>query len=256
MAIDPLVAVALGGAAVGFVLAVFGGGGSVLAAPVLLYLGGVTNAHLAVGTASAAVAANAAFNLAGHWRSGYIRWRCAMVFAVTGLIGSLIGSTLAKMISGQQLLLAFAFAMAAIGVSLFRKPLSEGDPAVVLNWRNALRLGPIGFITGLAAGFFGIGGGFLIVPGLMFATGMTMACATASSLLSVTVFGAATAANYAISGLVDWRLAGTLLLGGVIGGIAGLFVSRRLAARSLLARRLLATSIIAVAAYICWRTLG
>ena len=74
MLIDPAIAIVLGGAAVGFLLAVFGGGGSVLAAPVLLYLGGVTDAHVAVGTASAAVAANAAMNLAGHWRGG-ATWR-------------------------------------------------------------------------------------------------------------------------------------------------------------------------------------
>ena len=207
----------------------FGGGGSVLAAPVLLYLGGVRDAHVAVGTASAAVAANAVFNLVGHWRGGRIKWPCATVFALAGLSGSFAGSSLAKLISGQQLLLAFAIAMAAIGLSMFRKPSSEGDPDVHINMKLVLRLAPLGLLTGLAAGFFGIGGGFLIVPGLMLATGMTMANATASSLLSVALFGAATSANYALSGLVDWRLAGLLLLGGVAGGLVGLAAARRLA---------------------------
>lgn len=256
MPFDPAIAVVLGGAVVGFLLAVFGGGGSVLAAPVLLYLGGVTDAHVAVGTASAAVAANAAFNLLGHWRGGRIKWPCATVFAIAGLAGSFAGSSLAKLISGQQLLLAFAFAMAAIGLSMFRKPASEGDPDVHISMKLVARLAPLGLLTGLAAGFFGIGGGFLIVPGLMLATGMTMANATASSLLSVALFGAATSFNYALTGQVDWTLAGFLLLGGAVGGVAGLFAAKRLAGHARLARSLFAGMIILVAIYVAWRSLG
>ena len=254
MPFDPAIAIVLGGAVVGFLLAVFGGGGSVLAAPVLLYLGGVTDAHVAVGTASAAVAANAALNLLGHWRGGRIKWPCATVFAIAGLAGSFAGSSLAKLISGQQLLLAFA--MAAIGLSMFRKPKSEGDPDVHISMKLVARLAPLGLLTGLAAGFFGIGGGFLIVPGLMLATGMTMANATASSLLSVALFGAATSFNYALTGQVDWTLAGWLLLGGAVGGVAGLFAAKRLAGHARLARSLFAGMIILVAIYVAWRSLG
>lgn len=256
MPFDPAIAIVLGGAVVGFLLAVFGGGGSVLAAPVLLYFGGVTDPHVAIGTASAAVAANATLNLAGHWRGGRIKWPCATVFAIAGLAGSFAGSSLAKLISGQHLLLAFAFAMAAIGLSMFRKPKSEGDPNVHISMKLVARLAPLGLLTGLAAGFFGIGGGFLIVPGLMLATGMTMANATASSLLSVALFGAATSANYALSGQVDWPLAGLLLLGGAAGGLAGLFAAQRLATRAQLARTLFALLILMVAAYVGWRAIG
>ncbi len=253
MPLDPAIAVVLGGAAVGFLLAVFGGGGSVLAAPVLLYLGGVTDAHVAVGTASAAVAANAALNLLGHWRGGRIKWPCATVFALAGLAGSFLGSSLAKLISGQHLLLAFALAMAAIGLSMFRRPASEGDPDVHISMKLVACLAPLGLLTGLAAGFFGIGGGFLIVPGLMLATGMTMANATASSLLSVALFGAATTFNYALTDQVDWRLAGLLLLGGAAGGVAGLFAAKALVRHAALARKLFAVLIILVAAYVAYR---
>ena len=256
MPLDPAIAVVLGGAAVGFLLAVFGGGGSVLAAPVLLYLGGVTDAHVAVGTASAAVAANAALNLLGHWRGGRIKWPCAMVFALAGLAGSFLGSSLAKLISGQHLLLAFALAMAAIGLSMFRRQASEGDPDVHISMKLVARLAPLGLLTGLAAGFFGIGGGFLIVPGLMLATGMTMANATASSLLSVALFGAATTFNYALTDQVDWRLAGLLLLGGAAGGVAGLFAAKALVRHAALARKLFAVLIILVAAYVAYRALA
>ncbi|MGE0830017.1 MAG: TSUP family transporter, partial [Hyphomonadaceae bacterium] len=114
----------------------------------------------------------------------------------------------------------------------------------------------LGLLTGFAAGFFGIGGGFLIVPGLMLATGMTMANATASSLVSVTIFGAATAINYAASGLVDWRLAGLLLLGGAVGGIAGLAIAEKLATHALLARRGFAVLVLLVAAYVARNALA
>lgn len=256
MPLDPAIAVVLGGAAVGFLLAAFGGGGSVLAAPVLLYLGGVTDAHVAVGTASAAVAANAALNLLGHWRGGRIKWPCATVFALAGLAGSFLGSILAKLISGQHLLLAFALAMAAIGLSMFRRPASEGDPDVHISMKLVARLAPLGLLTGLAAGFFGVGGGFLIVSGLMLATGVTMANATASSLLSVALFGAATSFNYALTGQVDWRLAGLLLLGGAAGGVAGLFAAKALVRHAALARKLFAVLIILVAAYVAYRALA
>jgi uncharacterized membrane protein YfcA len=248
-----IIAAIAGGGVVGLLLAAFGGGGSVLAAPVLLYLVGVRDPHVAIGTSSAAVAANAAFNLIGHWRGGRVKWPCATVFAVAGLAGSFAGSSLAKIVDGQHLLLAFAIAMAAIALSMLRRPEGEGDPGVHITWPLVLRLAPLGLLTGLAAGFFGIGGGFLIVPGLMLATGMTMANATASSLLSVALFGAATSANYALSGLVDWGLAGLLLAGGAVGGLIGLAFAKRLGDHALLARRLFAALVVLVAAYVAWK---
>ncbi|MBI1361328.1 MAG: TSUP family transporter [Alphaproteobacteria bacterium] len=243
------------GALVGFLLALFGGGGSVLAAPLLLYAVGVRDPHVAIGTASAAVAANAAVNLIGHWRGGRVKWSCAITFAVAGLAGSLAGSSLAKMVDGRQLLLAFAAAMAAIALSMLRRPRSAGDPDVHMSPGLMLRLAPLGLLTGFAAGFFGIGGGFLIVPGLMLATGMTIANATASSLVSVTIFGAATSLNYAASGLVDWRLAGLLLAGGAAGGLLGLLAASRLAKRSLWLRRAFAGLVLTVAIYVAWRSI-
>jgi uncharacterized membrane protein YfcA len=246
----------LSGGLVGMFLASMGGGGSVLAAPLLLYVVGVRDPHIAIGTSSAAVAATAAFNLIGHWRGGRVKWPCAIVFGMAGLIGSFAGSTLAKTIDGQVLLLWFAAAMAAIALSMLRKPSNAGDPDVHINLRLMMRLAPLGLLVGFAAGFFGIGGGFLIVPGLMLATHMTMANATASSLVSVALFGVATSANYALSGLVDWRLCGLLLVGGIVGGFGGLALAKHLATRALLARRLFAALVLAVACYVAWRALN
>lgn len=244
------------GILVGALLGLFGGGGSVLATPLLLYVVGIDDPHVAIGTSAAAVAVNALINLVGHGRGGRVKWPCATVFAVAGLAGSFLGSSLAKQVDGRQLLLFFALAMAAIALSMLRRPKGEGDPQVHITWQLTLKLAPLGLLTGIAAGFFGIGGGFLIVPGLMAATGMTLANAAASSLLSVALFGAATSANYAASGLVDWPVAGLFILGGLAGGWAGLRGAGLLADRALLARRLFAGLVLVVAAYVAWRAVG
>lgn len=244
------------GGVVGLLLALFGGGGSVLATPLLLYVVGVRDTHVAIGTSAAAVAVNAAINLLGHSRNGQVKWPCATVFASAGLAGSILGSSLAKQVDGQRLLLFFAAAMAAIAVSMMRRPKGEGDPAVRITWALTLKLAPVGLVTGVVAGFFGIGGGFLIVPGLMAAAGMTLANAAASSLLSVTLFGAATSANYALSGLVDWPVAALFILGGAGGGWVGLRGAGLLAGRALMARRLFAGLVLLVAAYVAWKGVG
>lgn len=251
------VILALGsGAVIGLLLGLFGGGGSVLATPLLLYVVGVRDPHVAIGTAASAVAVNAVINLAAHARGGKVKWPCASVFAIAGLAGSYLGSSLAKTIDGQRLLLFFALAMAAIALSMLRRPKSEGDPGVHITWKLTLKLAPLGLATGFAAGFFGIGGGFLIVPGLMAATGMTLANAAASSLISVALFGTATAANYAVSGQVNWPVAGLLILGGAVGGFVGVRGAHALADRALIARRAFAVLVLLVAAYVGGKAAG
>ncbi len=247
-----IVAALASGMIVGIFLGTFGGGGSVLAAPLLLYVVGIPDPHTAIGTSAAAVAAIALVSLLGHWQGGRVKWPCASLFAGAGLLGSIIGSSLAKVIPGSWLLLAFALVMALIALSMFRKPVSMGDPDVRITRTIMIRIIPIGLAAGLAAGFFGIGGGFLIVPGLMLAAGMTIANATASSLVSVAIFGAATSANYALSGFVDIRLTALLLIGGAVGGVIGIFVARVLAMRIGLARMAFAAMILIVAVYVGW----
>ena len=247
---------AVGGAVIGVLLAVFGGGGSVLAAPFLIYAVGVKDPHVAIGTSAAAVAVNAAVGLATQARAGRVKWPCALVFGGAGLTGSVVGAQSAKLVDGKSLLVWFALAMAMVGVSMLVPRKAEGDPGVRLDARLAVRLAPIGLLTGLAAGFFGIGGGFLIAPGLMAATGMTLAHAAASSLVSVVLFGAATSASYAASGLVDWPLFLALTAGGALGALAGAPLANVLAARAAAARRLFALMIVAAAAYVAWRSLG
>jgi uncharacterized membrane protein YfcA len=251
-----IVSALMSGAVVGALLGLFGGGGSVLATPLLLYVVGLRDPHVAIGTSAAAVAVNAAINLLAHGRGGRVKWPCATVFAGAGLLGSFVGSSLAKEVDGQRLMLFFAAAMAAIALSMIRRPKSIGDPAVHISLALVLKLAPLGVLTGMAAGFFGIGGGFLIVPGLMAATGMTLVNAAASSLLSVSLFGAATSLNYAASGLVNWPIAALFILGGLGGGVLGVRGAGLLAGHVVLARRLFAGLVLVVAAYVAWRALS
>ncbi|HUO23744.1 MAG TPA: sulfite exporter TauE/SafE family protein [Caulobacteraceae bacterium] len=248
-----LAAAALSGALVALLLTVFGGGGSVLATPLLIYFVGVHDPHTAIGTSAAAVAVNAAMGLASQARTGRVKWPCALVFGGAGLAGSLLGAHLAKRMDGHSLLIWFALAMALVGLSMLLPKRSEGDPAVHLDQRLALRLAPVGMATGFAAGFFGIGGGFLIVPGLMSATGMTLAHAAASSLVSVTLFGLATSASYAASNLVDWPVFAALVAGGLVGVLAGAPAARALQGNADIARKAFAVMVVATAGYVAWR---
>lgn len=239
----------LSGGLVGFSLGMFGGGGSILAVPLMVYLVGVPNPHLAIGTSAFAVAANAATGLIEHARHGVVKWRCASVFSVVGIAGALVGSLVGKAVNGQKLLILFALLMIVVGALMFRSRGSEGDPDVRLSQGNAPKLVGAGALTGAFSGFFGIGGGFLIVPGLMAATGMPIINAVGSSLVAVTAFGLTTAASYAASGLVSWPLAAVFIGGGVVGGQAGCLAARHTATSKGLLKLLFACLIFVVAAY-------
>ena len=244
---------AFSGSLVGFVLGLVGGGGSILAVPLMVYLVGVRVPHVAIGTSALAVAANAAIGLATHARNGNVKWHCALVFAAAGIVGALIGSTAGKAFDGQRLLFLFALVMIAVGALMLRRRRHEGDPEVRLGRENGAKLILYGFGAGLFSGFFGIGGGFLIVPGLIAATGMPMLYAVGSSLVAVTSFGLATTANYALSGLVDWTLAGTFIAGGMLGSALGTRAAKRLSGGGHLTT-VFAALIFAVAAYMLWKS--
>jgi uncharacterized protein len=234
MTITALTAIlaAASGCAIGTILALIGGGGSILAVPLLVYLVGVGEPHVAIGTAAIAVALNAALGLGVHAQRGTVLWRCGLIFAASGSAGSAIGAAIGKSVDGRRLLALFGVLMIGVGLNMLHpllKPAAaprtpEQIPALELT----LRLLAVGFGVGLLAGFFGIGGGFLIVPGLMFAAGMPIATAIGTSLVGVTAFGLTTAASYAVSGLVDWPLATILVLGGLAGSQFGARLNSKL----------------------------
>jgi len=244
------------GSTVGFTLGLVGGGGSILAVPLLVYVVGVDNPHVAIGTSAVAVAVNAAMNLVSHARLGNVKWRCGAVFALSGVIGAFAGSSLGKLVEGQSLLALFAVLMIVVGGLMLKNRGAEGRPEVRLSRENLPWLVGLGLTSGALSGFFGIGGGFLVVPALILATGMPIKYAVGSSLLAVTAFGLTTSANYAVSGLLDWMLAGLFIGGGLMGGLLGARSASALASRKGLLNMVFAAMIMVVAGYMLWRSLG
>jgi uncharacterized membrane protein YfcA len=238
------------GGLVGFSLGLIGGGGSILATPLLLYIVGVKDPHVVIGTSALVVAASAAGNLAGYAKRGHIRWKPALAFALCGMIGAFFGSTTGKNFPGEHLLFLFAILMIVIALRMIYT--SQRPDAVEKSVQYPV-LAAIAFGVGALAGFFGIGGGFLIVPGLILATGMPMISAVGSSLVSVTGFGLATAINYAMSGLVDWVVAAIFIGGGLAGGFAGRRVARRLALTRGALHKVFAAIVLLVAFYMLFR---
>ena len=139
--------------------------------------------------------------------------------------------------------------MIAVGSAMLRPRDTSGDPDVRVNPAIVARLVAIGLLVGAISGFFGIGGGFLIVPGIMLGSGMPILNAIGSSLFSVGAFGLTTAISYALSGLIDWSIVGAFIVGGVVGGLVGMKAALRLAARKQLLSRLFAGVLFLVAAY-------
>lgn len=109
-ALTPLqqVLVVLSGLLVGFILGLIGGGGSMMAVPLLLYFVGYAHPHIVIGTTAVAVALTAYANLLTHWRTGTVRLKPAMIFALPGVIGAAVGAQIGKVFPSTPLLFLFA----------------------------------------------------------------------------------------------------------------------------------------------------
>ena len=253
---EPLqIVAALGsGVMVGFTLGLIGGGGSVLAVPLLLYVVGMPDPHQAIGTSALAVAVNAFANVVPHARAHHVRWRPALIFAAAGLVGAFVGSSIGKIVDGHRLLILFALLMLVIAGLMLRGRKGDAGVAGTDRRENLWRLSGTGLGVGTIAGFYGIGGGFLVVPGLILATGMPTIAAIGSSLVAVGVFGMTTAVNYAVSGLVVWPIALLFIAGGIAGGWFGARLAKHLAAQRQTLTRVLGCVLVVVAAYMLYRS--
>ena len=242
------------GALVGFVLGLVGGGGSIIAVPLLLYVVGIGSPHLAIGTSAIAVSLSALSNLVTYARKGLVKWPCALTFSLAGVVGAWGGSSLAIHVSGDRLLAVFGVVMVIVGIVMALRRDAGGNPEIHLNFSTARELLPlllvIGLTVGALSGFFGIGGGFLIVPGLMIATSMPISFAIGTSLVSVAIFGATTSANYALAGLVDWRIAVYFFGGGIIGGLGGSLAGQKLGQNKKVLTIVFASFVILIGTYI------
>lgn len=257
----------LSGAVVGYVLGLVGGGGSILAVPLLVYFVGYRDhPHTAIGTTALAVAVNALIASVPHFRRGHVCLRDGGWFALAGVLGAAIGSRLGLLVDGRRLLLMFAVLMVVVAVLMWRRTLRPPTPAAAGAANDAPREGAgrrtaaafarltgVGLLVGGASGFFGIGGGFLIVPGLMAATAMPMLNAVGTSLLSVAAFGATTAVQYGLAGAVDLPIAVVFVVGGLLGGSLGAVSGSRLGGHAL--TRVFSTVVVLVAVYMAGNVL-
>lgn len=219
------------GALAGLFMALTGGGGSALAAPLMMYVVGVRPARLVMGTTAVAVALIALFGALPHSRRGAIHWAAVMAFTVPGFMGILFGSRWGKDLPGHALLAGLGLLMLFNASFVVRRPEPRPLPArawtrLPLGWKVA----PLGFTVGLIAGLVGMGGGFLVLPSLMMA-GVPMMAALGSSLVTVAGLGLANGLEYARRGWVDWRVVALYVAGGALGSVLGSPLARRLAGR-------------------------
>lgn len=265
------------GLLVGLALGALGGGGSIVAVPVLVYVAGQEPAA-ATTTSLLVVGMAAVGGLIGHARAGRVRFATGTVIGLTGIGGSLVGSALNRALDGDLLLLGFgllmlvaAWRMATGCPSCTRvgeeRALAQGDagdgagdagdrPGVglaVLADRRVdagvvLRVALVGTAVGFLTGLFGVGGGFVIVPVLTLVLGFGMPQAVGTSLLVIALNTAtALVVRLGTSG-VEWSVAIPFTVAAVAGVLAGNRVADRVDAASLV--RWFAGALVALSLYI------
>jgi uncharacterized membrane protein YfcA len=211
----------------GGALGMTGGGGSILAVPLLVYVVG-ENVHLAIGTSLIAVGVTSLISSVSYMKQSLVKFKMAFLMASPGIISTYLGALINKEVKGPVLLLVFALLMLYIGfLILKRKPREEtaGDDKGKIDY---LRILTLGFVTGLASGFFGIGGGFLLVPALYLGARLSMKESVATSLFIIFLFGVFGLTSYEIQGRhIDLAISSVFVLGGAAGGILGAFVAKR-----------------------------
>jgi len=219
------IAIALA-ALVGVSLGTLGAGGSMITIPVLVYVAGV-DPKKAVVMSLAIVGATSLVGSYLHYRENNFHGKAASLFAISGIAGAYFGGTLTHLTRSSWLMLSFGALMLAVGaLMLVRKP-DRAAPCECLTWRCLT----VGALLGALAGFLGVGGGFLIVPALMFTAGVATKQAIGSSLAIISFNSAAGLLGQLRYTNIDWRLTALFLLASLIGMGFGLAIFRRVPAQ-------------------------
>jgi uncharacterized membrane protein YfcA len=233
----------LGGLAIGIVLGLLGGGGSVLTVPLLLALGVEPKPAIALSLAVVGITAPVA--VVSHARAGRVDWRAAAWLLPAVALGGFAGGRAAALLTGEALLVGFALLMAAAGVAMLR-PLRL-DPK-----RAApLALAATGIATGAVTGLVGVGGGFLFVPVLVLAGGLPMRSAAGTSLVAITANSLAALLGHLGHVALPLALAAPLTAASIAGAVLGARLAGRLPERTL--RRAFGALVIAIAAWLLVR---
>lgn len=226
------------GAAIGGALGLTGSGGSILAVPALVYLVGL-NVHAAIGTSLAVVGGIATEGFLQQRDN--VQWKSGLLLGACGIAGSIPSSLLSPYVSGPNLLLLFSGIMIVASISMLR---SRGDDKLRDTAAPLWVIFVAGLGLGFLTGFLGVGGGFLIVPTMVFAFGCTMQTAIATSLLVIAFNAFVGLATRFATASVDWAVVAPFLVGGLAGNTVASMLVHRLDQRRL--RRIFAVFILVV----------
>jgi uncharacterized membrane protein YfcA len=242
------------GFVIGLMLGLLGGGGSILTVPIFVYVLGF-GAKESIAMSLAVVGATSLVGAAGHWRLGHVKIQVALVFGVIAMLGTYIGTRLATRLTGTEQLAIFAVAIVfAAGVMLSRRrtdvahiPAASPGPSSSSFALIAARALIVGLLTGLV----GIGGGFLIVPALVW-SGLAMRQATGTSLMAIAMNCAVGFFGYSGQVQIAW-VPMALVAAGTIPGVAtGTYAIQFISQDAL--RRVFAVFLFGLAAYMLYRT--
>ncbi len=225
------------GLLIGLSLGALGGGGSILAVPALVYAAGQDAKH-ATTTSLVLVALTAAIGIVPHLRAGRVRVAAGTVFGLAGVGGSLLGSRWNTAADPDALLLAFSGLMMIAAVAMWRRsrasaprpaPRAVGAAAapVLPHTTVHLDLATVGKVVaagtgvGLLTGFFGVGGGFVIVPALVLALRFTMPEAVGTSLLVIAINAVVALSTRLQSGTIEWKTVIPFTIASLVGVVIG-----------------------------------
>ena len=228
----PLILALLGFVAVGIALGLLGGGGSILAVPVLVHLLGIAP-NVAVPMSLPIVGCAAAAGAIARWRSGQLRLRTVAPFALITIAASYSAARLGLGIADRPRMIVFGVTMFAAAFAMWRRASRMGAVEVPSQPRSAYQVVPAGLAVGALTGVVGVGGGFLIVPALTGVLGLPMAEATATSLAVIALNTIAAGWGYIGHVTVDLRLTAIVTAAALVGMVIGTRLAPRIAARTL-----------------------
>jgi uncharacterized membrane protein YfcA len=223
-----LVLAVLFGIVIGLLLGVIGGGGSILTVPILVYLLGQP-AHEATATSLIIVGLTALVGIIPHWRAGRVNARMAVLVGAAGIPGAFLGTWLNAKVPGDVLLGLFGVLMVVIASLMLKQRPTPADHVSP----RPLMIAGTGLGIGIMTGFFGVGGGFLIVPALVMLLGLSMPVAVGTSLLVIAINSAAGTVSHGIEAVENLSLALAFVVGGSLGSLSGARLSGKINETSL-----------------------
>ncbi|MEU8162118.1 sulfite exporter TauE/SafE family protein [Micromonospora parva] len=213
---------------IGVSLGLLGGGGSILAVPLLVYVADLP-AKEAIATSLLVVGATSLVGVIPHVRAHRVRWRTGLIFGLAGMTGAYAGGRLAGLIPAGILLTGFAVMMLATAVAMIRGR-REAAGTVVPHELPVPRVILDGVVVGLVTGLVGAGGGFLVVPALALLGGLPMPVAVGTSLVVIAMKSFAGLAGYLAGVDINWGPAAAVTVAAVAGSLAGGRLTERIPA--------------------------